>query len=106
MDKASKVELIASSSGWVSALLNFFPGLGVGYIYQRRWKAYWITNLVSVIWLIYGFYSQLENDPSDPIQLNNDQQSFFGLFIIATVSSVEAWYASQKAKERRSSDKA
>ena len=24
--------------------MNVVPGLGAGYLYQRRWKAYWITS--------------------------------------------------------------
>jgi len=104
MKNSLKIEILAYSSGWVSALLNFFPGLGVGYIYQRRWKAYWSTTLVSSIWILIGFYDQLGVDPSDPAQTNNDLRSFIGLFSIAIFTAVEAWYAVKKAKGKRSED--
>ncbi len=100
MEKALKTQFLASSSGWVSALLNFFPGLGVGYIYQRRWKAYWATTIASIIWLTIAFYSQLKIDPSDPLQATNDTQSFLGLLTIALLTSLEAWYAVHKAREQ------
>ena len=28
----------------IAVTLNVLPGLGAGYLYQRRWKAYWITS--------------------------------------------------------------
>ena len=59
MVESAKDKTLASCSGWVSALLNFFPGLGVGYIYQHRWKAYWATTIVSTLWIVIGFYKQL-----------------------------------------------
>ncbi len=99
MEKSVKKDLIAYSSGWVSALLNFFPGLGVGYIYQRRWRAYWVTTIVSSLWLIIGFYNQLGIDPSDPIQPNNDLTSLLGLFLIASITAFEAWFTASKAKQ-------
>ena len=37
MSYPSKEEILASSKGWVASFLNFFPGLGSGYLYQRRW---------------------------------------------------------------------
>ena len=44
MDKLSKDQVLASSSGWVASLLNFLPGVGTGYLYQRRWLPYFITT--------------------------------------------------------------
>ena len=40
--------ILAASAAWVAVLLNVIPGLGAGYLYQRRWKAYWITVAVAV----------------------------------------------------------
>ena len=40
MSYPSKEEILASSKGWVASFLNFLPGLGSGYLYQRRWKPY------------------------------------------------------------------
>mgnify|MGYP001231338604 CR=1 FL=1 len=102
MNEVLKKQFLASSSGWVSALLNFFPGLGVGYIYQRRWKAYWATTLVSSLWLILDFYNQVSIDSSDPLQVNNNFAGFLGLFAIASLTSLEAWYAVKTAREESS----
>ena len=40
-------QVLAASAGWVAVLLNVVPGLGAGYLYQRRWKAYWITSALA-----------------------------------------------------------
>ena len=31
--------VLAASAPWLGALLNVLPGLGAGYLYQRRWRA-------------------------------------------------------------------
>ena len=54
MDKISKEEVLASSSGWVASLLNFLPGVGTGYLYQRRWLAYFLTTGTSNI-MVYSW---------------------------------------------------
>ena len=36
----TKQEILAASAGWVAATLKVLQGLGAGYLYQRRWKAY------------------------------------------------------------------
>lgn len=38
---------MASSSGWVAVSLNL-GCQGVGYIYQRRWRAFWIGGAAAV----------------------------------------------------------
>ena len=43
----TKLESLATSAGWVAMTLNVLPGLGAGYLYQRRWKAYWITSALA-----------------------------------------------------------
>ena len=43
----TKKQVLASSAGWVAVVLNVIPGLGAGYLYQRRWKPYWITSLLA-----------------------------------------------------------
>ena len=32
----TKQEILAASAGWVAVTLNVLPGLGTGYLYQRR----------------------------------------------------------------------
>jgi ABC-type Mn2+/Zn2+ transport system permease subunit len=34
--------------------LNVLPGLGAGYLYQRRWRPYWITSAISTSWFALG----------------------------------------------------
>jgi len=36
----TREQILAASAGWVAVLLNLFPDVGNGYLYQRRWKAY------------------------------------------------------------------
>jgi len=50
----TKQEILAASAGWVAVILNVVPGLGAGYLYQRRWKAYWITSSLATIWFVLG----------------------------------------------------
>jgi len=99
MKEDLKKEILANSSGWLSALLNFFPGLGVGYIYQRRWSAYWITTFTSILWLIFNLYNEISVDPSDPLVASNNPISFLGLFVIAIITASEAWIAVIQAKK-------
>ena len=47
-------EILAASAGWVAVTLNVVPGLGAGYLYQRRWKAYWITSALATTWFVLG----------------------------------------------------
>ena len=50
----TKQEILAASAGWVAVTLNVLPGLGAGYLYQRRWKAYWITSALATAWFALG----------------------------------------------------
>jgi hypothetical protein len=47
----NREQILAASAGWVAVLLNVIPGLGAGYLYQRRWRAYWITSALATSWL-------------------------------------------------------
>ena len=49
----TKQGILAASAGWVAVTLNVVPGLGAGYLYQRRWKAYWITSALATTWFIH-----------------------------------------------------
>ena len=50
----TKQEILAASAGWVAVSLNVVPGLGAGYLYQRRWKAYWVTSALATTWFVLG----------------------------------------------------
>ena len=32
----TKQEILAASAGWIAVTLSVLPGLGAGYLYQRR----------------------------------------------------------------------
>ena len=93
MDNLSKEQILASSSGWVASLLNFLPGVGTGYLYQRRWLPYFITAGVVTAWFIIGIILQADKEPSQSEQLIG----ISGLLIISIVTTVEANLAFKKA---------
>ena len=93
MDKLSKEQVLASSSGWVASLLNFLPGVGTGYLYQRRWLPYFITTGVVTAWFVIGLILQGDKEPSQTEQLIG----ISGLFLISTITVVEANLAFKKA---------
>ncbi len=96
-----KGEILAASSAWTAALLNFIPGLGTGYIYQRRWKAYWITTFISFAWVYYDLNRQLSIDLSDPGNSQTDIAGIgiIGLILISSISSFEAAMSVRKERD-------
>ena len=54
MTTPTREQILAASAGWVAVLLNVVPGLGSGYLYQRRWRAYWITSALAMAWFVAG----------------------------------------------------
>ena len=93
MDKLSKEQVLASSSGWVASLLNFLPGIGAGYLYQRRWLPYFINTGLVITWFVIGIFLQGDKEPSQTEQLIG----IGGLFLISTTTVVEANLAFKKA---------
>ena len=93
MKKLSKDEILASSSGWVASLLNFLPGVGAGYLYQRRWIPYFITAGAVTGWFVIGIFIQDNKEPSQIEKLIG----IAGLFLISIVTVVEANLAFKKA---------
>ena len=93
MDKLSKEQVLASSSGWVASLLNFLPGVGAGYLYQRRWLPYFMTAGAVASWFAIGIILQGDKEPTQKEQLIG----IAGLFLISTVTVVEAKLAFKKA---------
>lgn len=88
-------DVLAASAPWLGALLNVLPGLGAGYLYQRRWRAWWITTALSSGWFLLG--ALVEPDPSliDP---RTRLVGLGGLLLLATVSAVEAFLAARRAR--------
>jgi len=89
----NKDQILASSSGWLASLLNFFPGLGTGYIYQRRWLPYFLTAGAVIVWFILGIILQGDKEPTQSEQLIG----LGGLFFISVVTVIESNLAYKKS---------
>ena len=88
-----KQEILAASSGWVAVLLNLLPGLGTGYIYQRRWIPYFLSAGASTAWFVLGVIILRGDEP------NNAQQiiGLLGFSLISLATSIESLLAHKKA---------
>ena len=96
MSYPSRDEILASSKGWVASFLNFLPGLGSGYLYQRRWKPYFLTITAATAWFALGFYLQGDSEPSQGEQIIG----ISGLFVISIFTVIEANLAFKKASKK------
>ena len=90
----TKREILAASSGWVAVTLNVVPGLGAGYLYQRRWKAYWITTVLATGWFVIGALLGQGAEGADEMQ--NQLVGLGGLVTLAAGTAVEAGLAVKK----------
>ena len=77
----------------MASLLNFFPGLGTGYIYQRRWLPYFLTAGAVIVWFVLGIFLQGDKEPTQSDQLIG----LAGLFFISVVTVIEANLAYKKS---------
>jgi hypothetical protein len=89
-------ETLAASAPWLGAALNLVPGLGTGYIYQRRWKAYWITSVLATVWFVLG--AVLGQDSEPEVERKNQLIGLAGLLLLAAVTTLEAFLAGRKAR--------
>ena len=101
MSNPSRDEILASSKGWVASFLNFLPGLGSGYLYQRRWKSYFLTIAASTSWFALGFFLQGDSEPSKVEQIIG----ISGLFFISIVTVIEANLAFKQASKKIKTEK-
>ena len=101
MSYPSREEILASSRGWVASFLNFLPGLGSGYLYQRRWKPYFLTIAASTAWFALGFFLQGNSEPSQREQIIG----ISGLFLLSIVTVIEANLAYKKASNKKKAEK-
>ena len=76
--------------------LNVLPGLGAGYLYQRRWKAYWITSALATTWFFLG--AVLGQDAEAAEELQNQLIGLGGLMVLAAGTAAEAGLAVKKAR--------
>ena len=93
MDNPSKEQILAASSGWVASTLNFLPGLGAGYLYQRRWIPYFVTGGAVTAWFVLGTIINGDTEPTKAEQLIG----IGGLFLISITTMVESKIAHKKA---------
>ena len=93
MDNLSKEEILAASSGWVATILNFLPGLGAGYLYQRRWLPYFVTGGIATAWFFLGAIVNGDTEPTKTEQLIG----LGGLLLISITTMIEAKIAHKKA---------
>jgi len=91
----SKQEILAASSGWVAVLLNLVPGLGTGYIYQRRWRAYWITSALATSWFVAG--ALLGGPEAGDLSQRDQLIGLTGLVVLAAITATEAGLAARRA---------
>ena len=83
----TKQEILAASAGWVAMTLNVLPGLGAGYLYQRRWKAYWITSALATTWFVLG--AVLGQGAEAAEEMQNQLVGPVGLVALAAGTAVE-----------------
>ena len=101
MSNPSREEILASSKGWVASFLNFLPGLGAGYLYQRRWKPYFLTIAASTTWFVLGIFLQGDSEPSKSELIIG----ISGPFFITIFTVIEANLAFKKASNKTKSEK-
>ena len=91
-------EILAASAGWVAVTLNVVPGLGAGYLYQRRWKAYWITSALATTWFVLGAVLGQGSEGAEEMQ--NQLVGLGGLVALAAGTAIEAGLAVKKSREK------
>ncbi|MCS5699321.1 hypothetical protein NZK32_09750 [Cyanobium sp. FGCU-52] len=96
LDAAARKAVLAASAPWLAALLNLVPGLGSGYIYQRRWRAYWITSAVATSWFVLG--AVLGSGGEAGTAPRDQLIGLAGLLLLAAVTMTEAFLAGRKAR--------
>lgn len=89
--------ILAASAGWVAVVLNVVPGLGAGYLYQRRWKAYWLTSVLATGWFVAGALLGQNAEPAAEAQ--NQLIGLIGLLILAAVTAAEAGLAVKRVRQ-------
>ena len=93
----TREQIRAASAGWVAVVLNVLPGLGTGYLYQRRWRAYWITSALASAWFAAG--AVLARNADGAAEAENQLVGLIGLLVLAAVTATEAGLAARKARQ-------
>ncbi|MCP9805769.1 hypothetical protein KBY71_04435 [Cyanobium sp. T1B-Tous] len=92
----TREQILAASAGWVAVVLNVVPGLGAGYLYQRRWKAYWITSALATSWFVAG--ALLAQNAEAAAEAQNQLVGLVGLLLLAGVTATEAGLAVKRVR--------
>ena len=105
MTQPSRDQVLAASAGWVATLLNVVPGLGAGYLYQRRWRAWWITSALATAWFVAGAVlagagSGVGINPGD--DPTNQLIGLLGLLALASVTATESGLAVKRVRAKLS----
>ena len=93
----TREQILAASAGWVAVVLNLLPGLGSGYLYQRRWRAYWITSGLATAWFVAG--AVLGQQAEAAAETQNQIVGLAGLLALAAVTATEAGLAVKKVRK-------
>tara|TARA_B100000073_G_scaffold151673_1_gene125121 strand:+ start:97 stop:420 length:324 start_codon:yes stop_codon:yes gene_type:complete len=96
MTLPNRDQVLAASAGWVAVLLNVLPGLGAGYLYQRRWKAYWITSALATSWFVAGAF--LAQGSAADAEQQNQLVGLLGLLLLAGITAAEAGLAVKRIR--------
>jgi hypothetical protein len=94
--------ILAAAAPWLAALLNVVPGLGAGYIYQRRWRAWWITTAVATAWFLLGAMTAGDAGLADAQAIDPRQQliGLGGLLLLALLTAAEAFRRGRQARRQ------
>ena len=95
--KPTNAQILAASAGWVAVILNVIPGLGAGYLYQRRWKPYWITSVLATTWFLAG--AVLGQNAAPDFEIRNQWVGLLGLIALAGVTAAEAGLAVKRVRD-------
>jgi len=93
----TREQILAASAGWVAVVLNVVPGLGAGYLYQRRWRAYWITSALATAWFVAG--AVLAQNADAAAEAQNQLVGLIGLLVLAGVTATEAGLAVKSVRQ-------
>ncbi len=93
----TREEILAASAGWAAVVLNVVPGLGAGYLYQRRWKAYWITSALATAWFVAG--AVLAQNVDTVAEKPNQLVGLIGLLALAAFTATEAGLAVRRVRQ-------
>ncbi|QNJ20412.1 putative conserved membrane protein [Synechococcus sp. A18-25c] len=73
------------------------PSLGAGYLYQRRWKPYWITSVLATTWFLAG--AVLGQNAAPDFEIRNQWVGLLGLIALAGVTAAEAGLAVKRVRD-------